>query len=245
MNRAAIVVPLWNEFSRGSFGYLDKLVKLYDIDFYFINDGSTDETSEALEKYSGLKNVKIINLAINEGKTSAIKKGRAAAVENDTYHLIGYLDGDGAFEISEVERNLRIAEQKILNETYDVFCTSRVALSGHNIERDITRHLVGRVIRTIIDFRHKELPYGTQSGFKIFSSNAQFNAAIKRNFHTKWFVDIELILELRRLNSKLRIWEEPLLSWRDVENSSLTPSSIFLITSEIANILRIKPTKEQ
>jgi glycosyltransferase involved in cell wall biosynthesis len=242
INNISLIIPLWNEFSRGSFGYLDKLVTLSHIDFVFVNDGSTDDTLVKLEQYSELNNVQVINLEKNQGKTYAIKKGFQEAATKHNYDLVGFLDGDGAFEISEVIRCLTDAEIKIKHENFDIFCTSRVALAGHSIERDLKRHLLGRMIRTLIELRHKQLPYDTQSGFKLFAQNESFISTINREFQTRWFVDLEIILELRRKNPSLRIWEEPLLAWKDIGNSSISYSSFPLIVREIITLMRIKPS---
>lgn len=240
--RIALIVPLWNEFSRGSFEYLDKLVLLEDINFFLVNDGSTDDTKLELLRYVEIPNVETINLTKNLGKAGAIKIGFQEAIRSQKYSLIGFLDGDGAFEVEEVQRCLAAAELKICKENYEVFCSSRVALAGHRIERSFRRHVAGRIVRSIIEIRHKQLPYDTQSGLKLFSATDSLSSCLDKGFETRWFVDLEIILNLRTKNQNLKIWEEPLLSWRDVGKSSIKFSSWFSIFRELLIVLKIKPS---
>lgn len=239
-NTSALVVPLFNEFSRGSFGYLEQLVKIERIDFILVNDGSTDGTANELLRFSNLKNVQIVNLRKNLGKSAAIQAGLSTALANKKYKFLGYLDGDSAFSLTEVKRITDLAELKFIENEFSVLCSSRVDLAGHDIQRSTHRHLLGRIIRTIVGIRHSNLPYDTQSGFKIFLNTESLASAINKPFETKWFIDIEIILRLRLIDSSLKIWEEPLLEWEDIGKSSISWKSSGTILYDLTRILKAR-----
>ncbi len=243
-NTISLVVPLFNEYSRGSFDYLKQLTEIQNIDFIFVNDGSTDQTGEALLHFSNFKNATVLNLEKNSGKSTAIQVGINLALENLNCNYVGYLDGDSAFSFDEVKRLSQLATAKLAASTYILLCSSRVDLAGRNIQRSTYRHLIGRVIRTIIDLKHKNLPYDTQSGFKIFLGTDSLRRAFNSPFKTKWFVDLEIILRLRGDNPDLKVWEEPLLEWRDVKNSNISWKSSFTILRDLFLILRLKKTNK-
>jgi glycosyltransferase involved in cell wall biosynthesis len=240
LNTTVLVVPLFNEFSRGSFRYLEQLIRIKSIDFVLVNDGSTDETEYELTNFSNMKNVQTVNLEKNLGKSAAIQAGLASAVAHKKYMYLGYLDGDSAFTLAEVERITSLAALKLGENKFTVLCSSRVDLAGHEIQRSTYRHLLGRVIRTIIDIRHSNLPYDTQSGFKIFLNTESLVTALNKPFETKWFVDIEILLRLRLSDSNLKIWEEPLLEWKDIGKSSISWKSSAAILRDLTRILRVR-----
>jgi dolichyl-phosphate beta-glucosyltransferase len=236
-SQIVIIIPLYNEFKRGSFSYIESLLKIKNCHFILVNDGSTDETSKNLTSFSKYKNVVVTEHEVNQGKAEAIRTGINLALGYDMYSLIGYLDGDGAFSISEIIRNIELAETKLTSGGFEVFATSRVALSGREIERKLQRHIIGRIVRTLIEIRHRDLPYDTQSGFKIFKEGASLRQAAESEFRTKWFADVEILLRMKKKTSNLMIWEEPLLQWRDVNASSLGWKSAPTVIKELAIIL--------
>jgi len=78
--KLSILIPVYNEIN-----YLDKFVKNLstsfkdeNVEYIFINDGSTDGSSDWLEKYINNKNdskYKLINYASNKGKGKALQEG--------------------------------------------------------------------------------------------------------------------------------------------------------------------------
>ena len=244
-NKIVIIIPIWNEEARGSFDYIESILKIKNLDFIIVNDGSSDGTEMRLMTLSSNLNFQPINLPENLGKSMAIKAGLDFAIRLQKYSIIGYLDGDGAFPVSEVQRCSLLAQKKLVSEGFDVFTTSRVALSGRIIHRKTTRHLIGRVIRTVIGLKHSNLPYDTQSGFKIFKNTEIFVETVSKGFKTKWFVDLEILLRLRSHKDSIAIWEEPLMAWQDVSQSSLKWTSAPRVILELAKILVCKQGKSK
>src|SRR3989344_1201823 len=79
----SIVIPVYNEEQRLSitFGALDEFLErglFADMDVVFVNDGSTDETSEILKSYKPTVPVKVMEYNRNRGKGYAVTTGMLA-----------------------------------------------------------------------------------------------------------------------------------------------------------------------
>ena len=87
MSKVAIIIPCFNEASRLSVdSYNQFLSENSNIDIYFINDGSTDNTESEIKT----RNCILISLQKNMGKGFAIKKG--VLVSKSNWVLICDLD---------------------------------------------------------------------------------------------------------------------------------------------------------
>lgn len=239
-NEVLLILPVFNEASRESDYFWQELVSNSHIDFVFIDDCSTDNSLDLLERYRNLPNVGLIKLRKNSGKAEAIRQAfLSESKENSNHKYVGYLDSDGAFPALEAMRHISMAIEKF-EEGHSIYTVSRVMLSGRNIKRKTHRHVIGRLIRTLITFRHKSLPYDTQSGFKLFKNDSLFDQVMAFPFRTKWFVDIEVIARGRAFSEDIvLIWEEPALAWSDIGNSSIKLRSSFRILVDIIRILRM------
>ena len=100
-----IIVPCWNE-EKTVEKTVNSLLKLNypkeKLYLTLINDGSTDNTLEVLQKFSGYKNIKIFTKE-NGGKHTALNFG----IENSDTEFIGCLDADS---IVDREALLRIMD---------------------------------------------------------------------------------------------------------------------------------------
>ena len=124
--------------------------------------------------------------------------------------------------------------------TFDSYWGSRVALSGRNITRHNLRHILSRILITFFGYRMGNLPYDPQTGFKIFKFNKEQMAIFDRNFETKWFVDIEILLRFKAVNGKdMRIWEEPVNTWKDIEGSKIRGLELITVFRDLVKILLI------
>ena len=235
------MLPVFNEASRESDYFWKALVSYSDVDFVFIDDCSTDNSLDLLRRYKDHPNVGLLRLRKNSGKAEAIRQAFVCEAEERSNHkYVGYLDSDGAFPANEAVRHIPKAIEKF-KEGYSLYTVSRVTLSGRNIKRKTYRHLIGRLIRTLIGFRHKSLPYDTQSGFKLFKNDSLLEQIMAVPFTTKWFVDIEVINRRRALSKDMGlIWEEPALTWSDIGDSSIKLRSSFRILVDIIRIIRME-----
>jgi dolichyl-phosphate beta-glucosyltransferase len=235
----ALIIPCYNEESRLPINLWREIISTNQhVVFYFVNDGSSDSTLEVLKGLDSKPNFKLLDYSSNKGKGNAIRYGfQAAASENPEFKVIGFVDSDGAFSPMDIKHQidmlLLLIEQNS-DEIPDVFLSSRVALAGRAIHRKPSRHYLGRIIATILTRGWVDAPYDTQSGFKLFHNCPAFRHAVAVDFSTKWFFDLEIFIKIAQFkNGNIRLWEEPLNSWRDVDGSKLKISHFFQIIIEV------------
>jgi glycosyltransferase involved in cell wall biosynthesis len=240
MGSTWIVIPVFNEISRGSSEYWKVLSSNVEAKFVFVDDCSTDSTGDYLDSISRSMGVHVIRHTRNQGKGEAIRSGfNYCMSENDNDNgLVALLDADGAFTADEVNRILKICKEKILDGTYDSIWTSRVKMAGRTIDRNKFRHLSGRIISTILGTADATLPYDTQSGFKIFKITDNLAKAMNAPFLTHWLFDIELLLRLKRLGKEFKVREEALEEWHEIGNSTIKPRNYLQIVKEVLVVIK-------
>jgi len=218
-----LVVPCYNEEKRWLEEYWIQVGSIPGVQLYFINDGSSDFTSEVISRF--IKNTAhtLIELPLNKGKAEAIRIGFVEALRENPLGL-GFLDADGAFPIEDVYQQVDVFREKITSPNSLVAVwSSRVQLSGRVIQRKPLRHYLARVIVTLLAFQFKFSIYDTQSGLKIFVPSEALQKCTDESFQTRWFIDLELFLRWRRETGRnMEIWEEPLMGWNDIGNSKLS-----------------------
>lgn len=233
-----MVVPCFNEESRFDPNYFQELCSIGGTFWFFVDDGSTDATSDILTKFCIKKNAKLLNLPKNVGKSEAIRRGLLKALSEYPNSLwCGFIDSDGAFDSKETE-DIFLGLKNSRHDSHQAFFSSRVKLSGRKIHRKIHRHLIGRFIATVFGFIWKDIPYDTQSGFKIFRNDSYFRESISVPFVTRWFFDMEIILRITsKQNRAPIIWEEPLNSWTDISGSKISAREKLRIAREIPSVI--------
>ena len=237
---AAIIVPCFNESTRFDSSYFNKLVQIRNTFWVFVDDGSTDSTSLVLGNFCKRHNTKCLRSNTNQGKSRAIASGMAyISRTNISTAWVGFIDSDGAFAIRDVEKILGLTNTKQI-KNFDSIYSSRVKLSGRSINRTHSRHYVGRIIATVFGTIWRDIPYDTQSGFKLYRATLLTKQVLSPTFLTKWFFDIEMHVRLG-INSKnaFRVWEEPLNFWTDVPGSKLSLFERARVIREIILILRL------
>ena len=241
MGEFVIVVPFYNEENRikKNLNYWLSLGTIKNIEWIFVDDGSQDATSKELQNLAGaLKNIHLHNLNKNQGKAKALQIGMALALERKP-KFIGFLDGDASISQQDFERIIELSKFKFIKgNLFSAVFASRISLSGREINRKIIRKWNSRIIATVFGFFTDDLPYDTQCGFKLFVNNRSFNQVIKTHkFKTRWFFDLELLIAMRRI-SEVRVYEEPLDSWKDEDDSKLnTLKNYLLVSLEILYII--------
>ena len=232
-----MIVPCFNEEKRINLDYWNKLSEIPNVHWIFVNDGSSDGTKSLLNQISDSS---VVNLERNSGKAEAIRKGISDTFDKNPAEMFqfGYLDADSAFEIEDIKNVVKLSFSK--ESTFDSYWGSRVALSGRNITRNNLRHILSRILITIFGYRIGNLPYDPQTGFKTFKFNKEQMAIFDRNFETKWFVDIEILLRFKAVNGKdMRIWEEPVNTWKDIEGSKIRGLELITVFRDLVKILLI------
>ena len=232
-----MIVPCFNEEKRINLDYWNKLSEITNVNWIFVNDGSNDGTKNLLTQIS---NSSLINLERNSGKAEAIRKGILETFnsnQSDIFHF-GYLDADSAFKFEDIKNIIKLSFSK--ESTYDSHWGSRVALSGRNITRNNIRHILSRILITIFGYRLGNLPYDPQTGFKIFKFNKVQMAIFDKNFETKWFVDLEILLRFKAISNKdMKVWEEPVNTWKDIAGSKIRGLELITVFRDLVKILLI------
>ncbi len=106
----SVVLPAFNEEAnieavvRNCVAYLDE--RLLDYELLVVNDGSRDRTGEILDRLAGeVPRLRPLHHPQNRGYGSALRTGFAAA----TKRFVFYMDGDGQFDIRDLDRLFPLA----------------------------------------------------------------------------------------------------------------------------------------
>jgi len=243
-----MVIPVYNEAHRFNSEYWEAILSIPKLQLIFVIDGAKDESSKIFSNLCSGTEHRIIDLPQNVGKAEAIRTGfRHTLKTAEVGDLIGFMDADPAFEAQNLSSMFVLAENLLVpgdtkHQAFEALWASRVALSGHNINRLPIRHYIGRIINTILGTFIPEIPYDTQCGFKVFLYSPKLDVITTERFKTKWFIDLELMLRWKLLEkdrTQMRIWEEPLSYWEDVAGSSLSPKNAVQVLREMFRIIKL------
>ena len=244
MTRTTIVVPCYNEAMRlDTAAFAAALAQDPNLDFIFVNDGSSDETLARLRDFekSQQGRVSIIDQQPNRGKAEAVRVGMLAGFRGDA-HYVGYWDADLATPLDEIPRMVSVFEA---NPAREIVIGSRVKLLGRSIRRHTIRHYAGRVAATITSITLKLAVYDTQCGAKLFRGNREMQALFEAPLLSGWVFDVELIARLiqNRKDQGLSgaedvLYEMPLNQWHDVAGSKMRASAFLLALVEMFRIHR-------
>ena len=91
---------------KDAFEAIPKLAEKYEV--IVVNDGSSDKTGEKLADLKDkFKNLEIITHKVNRGYGAALKSG----FYNSKYTFIAFTDADGQFDISELQKLIRLQKK--------------------------------------------------------------------------------------------------------------------------------------
>lgn len=232
-----IVVPCFNEAGRWDAAYWDAMLAVEGVQWVFVDDGSTDGTAALLAETATRANVSVHRLSVNAGKAEAVRQGMEAVLaEGDVVEAVGYMDADGAFNVSDVQDILRVFRERTApaGDATAVW-SSRVALAGRDIKRSTSRHYIGRIVATLVSIGQTQIPYDTQSGLKLFVPTEDLAACLATPFRTRWLFELELLSRWQGVTgARMRIWEEPLNFWHDVPGSKIRGSEAVRVLRELA-----------
>ena len=195
-----MVVPCFNEGKtihqnlNRIYAYLNS--KFSDFEIIAVNDGSSDNTKEELERARADFSLKVINNKINEGKGRAVRDGIISAQGE----IVMFLDADLGIPVEELEKFI----SEIKNGD-DLVIASRF-VPGGKVKKPVLWHRKYmeksfRILRMIIvnDWNVKD----TQCGFKVFRREAAIN--IFRRLTVKRFAfDAEVIFIANKFEYKIK-----------------------------------------
>lgn len=226
----SLVIPCYNEAARLEPEEFRVLLAHPGVSLIFVDDGSTDTTLEVLETFSSeSESISVLPLSPNRGKAEAVRLGLLAAMEGES-ELVGFIDADMATPVDEVIRLIATAH----SEAADVVIGSRISYLGTDIDRSLSRHLLGRVFATAASLALDAKVYDTQCGAKFFRRSQVIAGAIAEPFHSRWAFDVELLGRL--LADGAEVLEVPLRRWIDVPGSKIGIKSMIKAGLDLAQI---------
>jgi glycosyltransferase involved in cell wall biosynthesis len=207
----SLVVPCYNESARLDMSAFNRYAG--QIQFVFVNDGSTDATLAVLRE-SAPAGAVIVDLPANSGKAEAVRRGMLASLGATQAAWIGFWDADLATPLEEVERFL--AYQAMAHARAQAVFGSRVVRLGSEVSRSFVRHILGRVFATVASAILGVRAYDSQCGAKLFRREV-VEPVFDTPFCSRWLFDLEIILRL----GATQIVECPVRAWKDMAGSKL------------------------
>ena len=196
----SIVIPAYNEEERIASALLKVInflsVKKYLWEIIVVDDGSTDRTSEAVEKL--IKNderLAVIKNSVNRGKGYSIRTGVFASKGE----VILFSDADLSTPIEELDKIL-----PLIHVGYDIVIGSR-ALPNSIVEvpQSWHRQTMGKIFNILVRLFILNGFKDTQCGFKCFKREAAMRIFSLQRISGFAF-DVEILLIAKRLGLKIK-----------------------------------------
>jgi glycosyltransferase involved in cell wall biosynthesis len=167
MQKIAIIIPCYNEAKRLEYKNIEQLLLNSDMDIFFANDGSKDDTVSVINTIIKKHQERcfLIDYTENSGKANTIYKAINQINQEGTYDFVGYFDADFSTPANEIVRLIG----ELNKRQCEFMLGSRILLLNSGIKRKYHRHIIGRIIITLINLKFKLGIYDTQCGSKLFS----------------------------------------------------------------------------
>ncbi|MBT8252838.1 MAG: response regulator [Bacteroidia bacterium] len=241
-----VVIPCYNEEDRLlSETFIDFVNSNSGYHLCFVNDGSTDNTLEVLNKLKlGREDyISVYNCEKNGGKAEAVRQGMLHLHDQKDLDYIGFLDADLSTDFSDFEELVKTIEQS----DFKIVSGSRISRMGADITKESARKIISKTINlmicTILSMDFKD----TQCGAKIFRRDS-VKDLFALPFITKWLFDVEIFMRVKNdlgtEKAKASICERPLNRWIHADGSKLSFKDSLKIGLQIFRIAwdyRIKP----
>ena len=209
--KISIVIPCYNE-AQDIASNVEKvksylLDKKIDHELILVNDGSKDNTKEAIESIEG---VKALSYEKNRGKGGAVKYG----IENASGDYVLFMDADLSTDLSAIEKVVELAPN------YDLIIGSRHAKdSVIKKKQPWTRVFIGWCCRVLVKMLFHTKLKDTQCGFKAMKTDVA-KKIVAKQLVTNFAFDVEYIY-IARLNN-LSMYELGVI-WSDDRGSTVNP----------------------
>jgi dolichyl-phosphate beta-glucosyltransferase len=243
--RCLVVVPCYNEEARLRPRQFSEFLKADDqVNFLFVNDGSSDGTLQILEslRVNNPGRVEVLDKQPNGGKAEAVRSGIMRAMALDGFAYAGFWDADLATPLDVIPQLL---SKLVENPQLQMIFGSRVRLLGHAIHRNPIRHYLGRCFATTVSIVVGLPIYDTQCGAKLFRITPELQSIFALPFQSRWIFDVEIIARFLAIHNRDAsfafdaIYENPLPRWEDVAGSKVRPGDFFVAFCELWKIHRM------
>ena len=97
-----MVIPCFNEADRLDVEYTKKLISIPNVDWVFVDDGSTDGTLKLLDEICTNMSATVLKLPNNLGKSEAVRHGINHLLQDrlpSAPEGVGFLDADAAISL--------------------------------------------------------------------------------------------------------------------------------------------------
>ena len=227
MLSSIIVIPCYNEEQRlQGETFLRYVASSQSTRLLFVNDGSTDGTSDVLHHLAeqAPQAIDVCDLPQNGGKAEAVRQGLLAALTTDA-ECLGFLDADLASPLESIPLFLDVFQRR---PDIDVVIGSRLPLLGRHIHRNAKRQILGRLFASVASQVLWTPVRDTQCGAKMFRNSSLLRTALSRPFLARWIFDVELLARMKQLRQSQGdrpldevVFEQPLDEWYEVAGSKL------------------------
>jgi len=237
MSIVTIIIPCYNEEKRLPLQEYKRYLSSSNINFIFVDDGSTDQTMTLLreleEEYP--LQVHVLHLHVNVGKAEAVRTGVLKAQYIDNTDLIGFMDADLATPFEEIGYFVDAFEANTISFAFG----SRISRIGANVKRHHYRHYFGRIIATAISTYLKIPIYDSQCGAKFFHADFA-NQIFLEPFVSRWLFDVEIFkrIALMNINVEQCALELPLHTWIEKGGSKIRLKDFIRMPLEFYKIIR-------
>lgn len=218
----ALVVPCYNEASRGQFtknSFYNRLSKLNQLldhkkvpHVVFVSDGSKDATAIEIDlfiKTHGLESKwHLIDNKVNKGKGGALIDGLNYA--SSLAPFVGYIDADLSVDVSYLNK------QAIPCTRYCIY-GNRIYEKEQSFPRKCLSHLSKIAVKMLTNLKVKD----TQCPYKVFSSKKW--KEVQGNLKGyRWIFDIELLYYLQKAKV---VMKKENVKFNNMEESTLSSLS--------------------
>lgn len=227
-----VVVPCYNEERRLDVSaFRNFLEHTQEVDFVFVNDGSTDCTAGLLRELreSVPARVRVVTLPRRRGKAEAVRQGFVRALAEEPQY-VGYWDADLSAPLTSIQAFLRVLQAE---HELEVVLGSRAGLTNASQGRSLGRRFLGFVFSYATNFV-LALPFrDTQCGAKLIRVTSRTSEVFGRRFHTDWVFDVEMLARYRDLMIRdglvvvTAIQERCVQSWTEMPGSKLNSLGLF------------------
>ncbi len=242
MTSSAIIVPCYNEARRlDRQRFAEFAAQHADIRFVMVNDGSTDDTLDHLlrlhRKAPG--QFEVMTLGRNGGKAEAVRLGMLQALTRSPQY-VGFWDADLATPLAAIPEFLGVLESR---SDIDLVIGTRMSLMGRQINRHMSRRLIGRLSAAAASLALRQKIRDTQCGAKMFRVTPDIGRVFQQPLVARWIFDVELFARLILLGKmpgnrpfSSRLYELPLARWDEIPGSKIRSADFLRAGLELGSI---------
>jgi dolichyl-phosphate beta-glucosyltransferase len=244
MPPVTIVIPCYNEATRMDVEtYVRYLLQEPLSQLLFVDDGSTDDTSDLLQDLCDCNpdHCQLLQLQSNGGKAEAVRQGVLHALQGQPQY-IGYWDADLATPLDVIDDFFRHLQR---HPEFRLIMGARVCLLGRSVKRHPARHCLGRLFAAAASLTLRLPVYDTQCGAKLFRVTDNFASLFQQPFVSQWIFDVEILARLATLVHthgepplSTCIYEWPLQQWHDMHGSKVRTTDFLRAAFNLLSIYR-------